>query len=124
MTNTNRQALQAYLDRPLDDLVAELERADPRSDPHVQVWTKMVSPLYKRLCVEWNFCDLRQKKFWQSNLDMGVEILEVLARPGLNLPFEVDLHLVTAILIKRGLDRFCGCLEKFLVRADYPRGFN
>jgi hypothetical protein len=36
--------------------------------------------------------------------------LGVLTERTLNLPFAADVTLITAIVVKRGLDAFCGCL--------------
>jgi hypothetical protein len=44
VTDSDRRALQGYLDRPLDDLMAELELYDPASKGPAEVWNKVVGP--------------------------------------------------------------------------------
>ena len=109
MTDSDCHALQAYLDRPLDDLMAELELYDPASKGPADVWRKVKEPLYQRLCEEWEYCEVRQDARWQDDLDLALAVLGVLASRVLDLPFGADLTLIAAIVVKRGLDAFCGC---------------
>ena len=109
MTDTDRRALQAYLDRPLDDLMAELELYDPASRDATDVWNKVVGPVRQRLCVEWGWCKVRQDQRWENDLDLAVAVLGVLSARVLHLPIPADLALIATIVVKRGLDAFCGC---------------
>jgi len=109
MTDTDRRALQAYLNRPLDDLMAELELYDPASRGPAEVWNKVAGPVRQRLCVEWGWCRLRQDQRWDDDLALAVAVVAVLSEPVLHLPIEADLLLMAAIVVKRGLDVFCGC---------------
>jgi hypothetical protein len=59
MTGTDRRALQAYLNHPLDDLVAELELYDLASKGPAEIWNKVAGPVCQRLCVEWDYCGKR-----------------------------------------------------------------
>ena len=110
MTDTDRRALQAYLNRPLDDLMAELELYDPASRGPAEVWNKVSDPLRQRLCVEWDWCNRRQDARWEDDLDLAVAVLSVLSARVLHLPIPADLALIATIVVKRGLDVFCGCL--------------
>jgi len=109
MTDTDRRALQAYLSRPLDDLMAELELYDPASRGPAEVWNKVAEPLCRRLCVEWDWCQLRQDARWENDLDLAVAVLGVLSARVFHLPIPADLALIATIVVKRGLDAFCGC---------------
>jgi len=109
MTDADRRALQAYLNRPLDDLMAELELYDPASRGPADVWNKVAGPLRQRLCVEWNWCKLRQDARWDDDLNLALAVVAALSEPVLHLPIEADLLLIAAIVVKRGLDVFCGC---------------
>jgi len=109
MTDTDRRALQAYLDRPLDDLMAKLELYDPASRGPADVWNKVAGPVRQRLCVEWAWCKVRQDARWEDDLDLAVAVLGVLSARVLHLPIPADLALLATIVVKRGLDVFCGC---------------
>jgi hypothetical protein len=110
MTGTDRRTLQAYLDRPLDDLMAELELYDPASRGPADVWNKVAGLLRQRLCVEWDWCKVRQDQRWDDDLTLALAVVAALSEPALHLPIEADLLLIAAIVIKRGLDAFCRCL--------------
>ena len=71
--------LQAYLDRPLDDLMAELELYDPASRGPADVWRKVAGPVRQRLCVEWDYCTVRQDARWQDDLDLALAVVGVLS---------------------------------------------
>ncbi len=109
MTEADRRALQAYLDRPLDDLLAELELYDPASRGPADAWNRIAGPLRQRLCVEWGYCRVRQDARWENDVDLAMVVLSVLATRVLHLPVPADLALIAAIAVKRGLDLFCGC---------------
>jgi hypothetical protein len=109
MTEPNPATLQAYLDRPLDDLMGELELYDPASKGPADVWNKIAGPLRQRLCVEWGYCTVRQDARWEDDLDLAMAVFSVLASRALRLPVRADLALIATIVVKRGLDAFCGC---------------
>jgi hypothetical protein len=108
-TEAERHKLQTYLTRPLADLESELELYAPASRGAEDAWQKIAGPLRQRLCVEWDYCHVRQDARWADDLSLGLIVLEVLTSRALNLPFPVDLALVTTIVVKRGLDVFCNC---------------
>jgi hypothetical protein len=109
MTDSDRRALQGYLDRPPDDLMAELELYDPASRGPADVWNKVAGPVRQRLCVEWGWCQVRQDQRWDDDLSLALAVVAALSEPVLRLPIEADLLLIAAIVVKRGLDVFCGC---------------
>ncbi len=109
MTEPSRSTLQAYLNRPLDDLMEELELYDPASKGPAEVWNKIAGPLRQRLCVEWGYCTVRENPRWEDDVDLAMVVFTVLASRALHLPIPADLALVATIVVKRGLDAFCGC---------------
>ena len=109
-TEADRRKLQTYLARPLTDLEDELELYDPSSRGAADVWQKISGPLRQRLCVEWDYCNVRQDARLDDDLTLTLLVLSVLTEKALNLPFPVDLALIAVIVVKRGLDAFCGCL--------------
>lgn len=108
-TEAERRQLQTALARPLTDLESELELYAPASRGAAEVWEKISEPLRQRICVEWDYCHVRQDARWADELELAIILLGVLSERALNLPFPVDLATVTAILVKRGLDAFCKC---------------
>ena len=109
MSQDNPQ-LQAYLERPLPDLMAELSLYDETTRGPGDVWQKIAGPVRQRICVEWNWCERRQDARFENDYDLAAAVLVVLTTRVLNLPIDVDLVLIAAILVKRGLDAFCDCL--------------
>ena len=109
MNNLNPQ-LAEYLKRPLPDLLDELDLYDDTTKGGSQVWQKIAAPLHKRICDEWNWCVVRQDSRFENDYDLAVAVLTILSTRALHLNADIDLVLVSAILIKRGLDNFCGCL--------------
>lgn len=110
MTDADHRRLQAYLSRPEADLLAELALYDETSKGVGDVWAKIAGPLRQRLCVEWDWPQVRQDARFENDLDLAVVVLGMLSSRVLHLPVETDLFLVTAIVVKRGLDALCGCV--------------
>lgn len=108
-TEPERRKLQTYLSQPLAELESELELYAPASRGPAETWQKIAVPLRQRLCVEWDYCALRQDSRWDDDLSLALAVLAALSERALNLPFPADLALVTSILVKRGLDVFCEC---------------
>jgi hypothetical protein len=106
---SNTAELQAYLNRPLPDLLDELSLYAPAERSADQVWAKIAGPVRQRLCVEWDYCQVRQDARWADDFDLAVWALAALTARTLNLPYAADLALVAAIVVKRGLDAFCDC---------------
>ncbi|MFQ5856177.1 MAG: hypothetical protein ACE5LU_11090 [Anaerolineae bacterium] len=89
--------------------MAELELYDPASRGPADVWRKVAGPVRQRLCVEWDYCNVRQDARWENDLNLAVAVLGALSARVLHLPIDADLALITTIVVKRGLDMFCGC---------------
>jgi hypothetical protein len=109
VTEPDRRALQRYLDRPLDDLMEDLALYDSAERSLTDVWSKVAGPLRQRLCVEWDYCKVRENPRLDDDLELAVAVVAVLSEPVLQLPIPADRLLLAAILVKRGLDVFCGC---------------
>ena len=101
--------LKEYLERPLPDLMAELALYDDASKGAGDVWQKIAGPIRQRICTEWKWCEVRQDARFENDYDLLVAVVTVLTSRVLPLPVDVDLVLVATILVKRGLDNFCGC---------------
>ena len=110
MNDAERRQLQSYLSRSEADLLAELELYDDTSRGAGDTWNKVAGPLRQRLCVEWNWCRVRQDARFDDDLALAAAVVGVLASRTLDLPIPADLALLAAIVVKRGLDALCGCL--------------
>lgn len=108
-TDSDRRKIQTYLERPLDELEGELELYAPASRGVGDVWQKISGPLHQRLCVEWDYCTVRQDARLDDDLTLTLLVLDVLTKNALNLPFPIDPVLIAVLVVKRGLDVFCGC---------------
>ena len=108
MSNTNAE-LQAYLERPLPDLMEELPCTTKQARVSATLGRNRRSGP-RRLCDEWNWCEVRQDNRFENDVALGLAVFAALTTRTLNLPINVDMMLISAIVVKRGLDAFCGCL--------------
>jgi hypothetical protein len=104
------QYLRRQMDRPLADLMAELALYAPAAKGPADLWQRVAAPVQQRLCHEWGWCDVRQDARFENDYDLAIAVFTVLSTRVLDLPIDVDLLLITAIVVKRGLDGFCNCL--------------
>ena len=72
-------------------------------------WQKIAAPVRQRICNEWDWCEVRQDSRFENDYDLYVAVLGILTTRVLQLPLDADVYLIAAILVKRGLDGFCGC---------------
>ena len=110
MDDSDRRKLQAYLARPLDDLMSELELYDPTARGPAEVWEKVEGPLRRFICVDMDYCKVRLDPRLDDDLTLAAALVSWLAEGALSLPIPADKVLLAVILVKRGLDAFCGCL--------------
>jgi hypothetical protein len=108
MTNDNPE-LQAYLARPLPDLMAELSLYDEATRGPGDTWQKIAAPIRRRICDEWGWCTLRQDARFENKYDLALALVTALSVRAFHIPLDVDAVLVAAILVKLGLDAFCDC---------------
>ena len=108
MTPTDPRTMQAYLDRPLADLLDELSVYDTTRGTG-DIWQKIAGPVRTRLCDEWRWCELRQDARWDDKVTLALAVASALSLPVLHLPFPADLALIAVIVVKMGLDRVCDC---------------
>ena len=71
MTDAEIRKLQRYLARPEADLLAELEMYDTATRGLNDAWAKITPALRQRLCVEWNWPQVRQDARFENDLDIG-----------------------------------------------------
>lgn len=110
MTDAERRQLQDYLNCSEAELLAVLELYDAASKGGGDTWARIAGPLRQRLCVEWNWRQVRQDARFDDDLALAAAVLGALAARTLDLPIPADLVLLSAIVVKRGLDALCGCV--------------
>ena len=108
MSNENAQ-LQAYLERPLPDLMAELSLYDDTTRGPSDTWQIVAGPVRRRICDEWGWCTLRQDARFENKYDLALALVAALTVRTFHIPLDVDALLIAAILVKLGLDTFCSC---------------
>ena len=108
MANSNPQ-LQAYLDRPLPDLMAELALYDDTMRGASETWQRVAGPVRRRICEEWNWCEIRQDARFENKYDLALALVTTLSVRTFHIPLDIDAVLIAAILVKLGLDAFCDC---------------
>jgi len=109
MTEINREHLRAYLDCPLDDLEQELALYDLTSRGPAETWNKVAAAVRVWLCDDWGWCRARRENDFAELYDLALAVAVVLSRHIAEMPLDADECLIAAILVKRGMDRFCGC---------------
>ncbi|MDQ3247823.1 MAG: hypothetical protein M3Q45_01315 [Chloroflexota bacterium] len=110
MNDPQRRQLEAYLQRPLPDLEQELSLYAPATRGPSAVWAKIAGPVHGLLCDELRWCEVRQDARFENDYDLSIALFTMLSTRALHLSFDVDLVLISAILAKRGMDAFCGCI--------------
>ena len=108
MSDSNLQ-LQAYLDRPLPDLMEELALYDETTRGVSETWQKVAGPVRQRICDEWAWCERRQDARFENKYDLALALVTTLSVRTFHIPLDVDVVLIAAILVKLGLDQFCNC---------------
>jgi hypothetical protein len=103
------QQLQAYLDRPLPDLMAELALYDETMRGGSETWQRISGPIRRRICEEWTWCERRQDARFENKYDLALALVTILSVRTFHIPLDVDVFLIAAILVKLGLDEFCDC---------------
>ena len=97
------------MERPLPDLLDELALYDDTTRGASDVWQKVTAAIRQPICVDWDWCKVRQDSRFENDYDIYVALVGILATRVLNIPLDADSYLIAAILVKRGLDSFCGC---------------
>ena len=109
MAEIDRAQLRIYLDRPLDELEQELALYDLTSRGPKETWAKVSGKVHGWLCDDWGWCREREKGNFDDLFDLGIAVAVVLSKHIGEMPLDADECLIAAIVVKRGMDRFCGC---------------
>ena len=110
MPNPSRE-IQRYLNQPLDDLMQEFdlyaEQAIGVKRGPGSAWEKITPALKQKICVEGNWCERRQDARFDDPLNIALAVTAMIDNDALRIAAPVTL--IAAILVKRGIDAFCGC---------------
>ena len=103
--------IQRYLDQPLDDLMQQFdlyaeESSGVQRGPG-EAWNKIVPALKQKICVEGNWCERRQDARFDDPLNIALALATMIDNETIRLLAPATL--IAAILVKRGVDAFCGC---------------
>lgn len=108
---TRRRQLEAYLTASPDDLQAELALYDAASRGPAETWATVAGPVRGWLCVDWRWCQVRQDAHFENAYDLALAVVGILSAHLAEIPLHADELLIAALVVKLGLDRFCGCGE-------------
>jgi len=63
--------------------------------------------LYDLICRKWNFCQKRRQIEFQNNVVLVIAIADLIS----GLALKVSPFIIAALLVKKGLNKFCGCKD-------------
>ncbi|CAG0927450.1 hypothetical protein TFLX_00467 [Thermoflexales bacterium] len=105
------QEIQRYLNQSLDDLMQQFdlyaEEASGVQRGPGEAWSKIVPALKQKICVEGNWCEQRQDARFDDPLNIALALAAMINDETIRLLAPATL--IAAILVKRGIDAFCGC---------------
>lgn len=112
------QVAAKLLAQDLDVLYAHLAESSPEGagrlfSPDEQIdfgrklFAKLEAKLHDAICVQWKYCEKRKTRNFQDASEIVVAVAESIATTFTGFPVVV----LSAIVVKRGLDHFCGCEE-------------
>ena len=105
------QEVQRYLNQPLDALMQEFdlyaEEASGVKRGPGSAWEKITPALKQKICVEGNWCERRQDARFDDPLNVALAVTAMIDNDALRVA--APAALIAAILVKRGIDRFCEC---------------
>jgi hypothetical protein len=100
----------------LDELNALLAQSDPDAQETLysfkaaqdwgeKVMARLSAALCARVCDEWGYCARRKTKAFDDDVTLASAVADVVLTVVGTLPVSI----IAAILVKKGLDSFCGC---------------
>ena len=112
----DRAELEKLLDKDVDELLVLLAQSDPENaetmfssdearDAGRHRFDRLSAPLRRRICDEWHYCEKKAQGNLSDNVDLAVAVADVITTVVGGLP----VSLITALVIKRGLNQLCGC---------------
>ncbi|MFF5367892.1 hypothetical protein [Streptomyces sp. NPDC013187] len=111
-----RAELTRLLDKDVDELLVLLALSDP---DHAETmfsaeearnegrrrFQQLTPLLHQRICTEWRYCEKKANGAFNDNIEVAVAVADLITTVVGGLPVSV----VTALIVKRGLNRLCGC---------------
>ena len=102
--------IQSYMNLSLDELMQELAVHREAATSGVErgdIWRTLEAALRQRICEEWNWCERRQDARFDDPVNVALALVSLVAPDAAR--WQVPAALIAVILVKRGLDAFCGC---------------
>ena len=110
MPDSTRE-VQRYLNQPLDALMQEFdlyaEAATGTMRGSGKAWEKIVPALKQKICVEGNWCERRQDARFDDPMNIALALTGMIDNEAMRIA--APAALIAVILVKRGIDQFCGC---------------
>jgi hypothetical protein len=69
------------------------------------IFNNLRDDLYGKVCVDWEFCKRRHDPDLSDTVNLGAALIDVIAALSIGFP----PALISTILIKKGLTKFCDC---------------
>jgi hypothetical protein len=115
-SDTARDEIKRLLEQDLDELSALLGQSDPEAQDTLysfdaardwgeKVMTRLSASLRARICDEWGYCAKRRTKAFNDDVTLAMAVADVI----LKIIGAFPVSIVATILVKKGLNRFCGC---------------
>jgi len=108
-----KREIESFIDKDVDELAALLAQSDSdelysfeaaraKGEAMIAEWSESLG---QAICEEWGYCERRSKMDFDDNITLAVAIADVI----LSAIGTAPVAIVAAILVKKGLNRFCGC---------------
>jgi hypothetical protein len=113
----DRAELESLLQRDEDELYVLLTQSNPEfADTFFSAdearergrltFQQLSGPVHRRVCTEWRYCERRGSPELADTVTLAAAVSDVIATVVGGLP----VGTIAAILVKKGVDRFCACL--------------
>jgi hypothetical protein len=110
MPDSTRE-VQRYLNQPLDALMQEFDLYAEATGGTLRgsgkAWENVVPALKQRICVEGNWCERRQDARFDDPMNIALAVAAMIDNEAIRIAAPATL--IAAIIVKRGIDQFCGC---------------
>ena len=112
----DRAELEKLLGKDIDELLVLLAQSDPEHaetmfssdearDAGRRRFEQLSAPLRRRICDEWRYCEKKANGDLTDHVEIAVTVADLITTVVGGLP----VALVTALVMKRGLNQLCGC---------------
>ena len=112
----SRGQFERLLAQDADELAALLAQSDPDAEETLysfedarrvgeSIVDRLSGRLRTRVCDEWQYCKRREENAFDDDVTLAVAVADVI----LSVVGAYPVAIIAALLVKKGLGRFCGC---------------